>query len=176
MPSLKCTEDECLADFVLRKNTRLNNPGACSLEFQSIMQILTECMLKWDIKSKSSTGKGILGTQCKHLLVQTKNKVVKHFIDTGKFGWRISIKHYEMLCLIITKTQGTKLDKHLRNISTTLSAQVMVPNFVSHTNASAKVMTKYRKLIFLKISSRRKTLSVFKKLDAKSYVTTLEEG
>ncbi len=26
------------------------------------MQILTECMLKWDIKSISSTGKGILGT------------------------------------------------------------------------------------------------------------------
>ena len=25
------------------------------------MQILTECMLKWDVKSKSSTGKGILG-------------------------------------------------------------------------------------------------------------------
>jgi len=62
LPSLKCTEDKCLADFVLRKNARLNNPGACSLEFQSIMQILTECMLKWDIKSKSSTGKGILGT------------------------------------------------------------------------------------------------------------------
>ena len=110
------------------------------------------------------------------MLAQTKNKVVKHFIDTGKFGWRISIKHYKMLCLIITKTQGTKLDKHLRNISTTLSAQVMVPNFVSHTNASAKVMTKYQKLIFLKISSRRKTLSVFEKLDTKSYVTTLEEG
>ncbi len=26
------------------------------------MQILTECMLKRDVKSKSSTGKGILGT------------------------------------------------------------------------------------------------------------------
>ncbi len=26
------------------------------------MQILTECMLKWDIKSQSSTGKGILRT------------------------------------------------------------------------------------------------------------------
>ncbi len=62
LPSLKCTEDECLADFVLRKNVRLNNPGACSLEFQSVMQVLTEHMLKWDIKSKSSTGKGILGT------------------------------------------------------------------------------------------------------------------
>jgi hypothetical protein len=51
-----------IADFVLRKKMRLNNLGACSLEFQSVMQILTECMLKWDIKSKSSTGKGILGT------------------------------------------------------------------------------------------------------------------
>jgi hypothetical protein len=101
-------------------------------------------MLKWDIKSKSSKGKGLLGT------VRAFAGADEDFIDTGKFGWRISIKHYKMLCLIITKTQGTKLDKHLRNISTTLSAQAMVPNFVSHTNASAKVMTKYRKLIFLK--------------------------
>jgi hypothetical protein len=62
LPSLRCTEDECIAGFVLRKNARLNNPGACSLKFQSVMQILTECMLKWDVKSKSSTGKGILGT------------------------------------------------------------------------------------------------------------------
>jgi hypothetical protein len=37
-------------------------PGACSLEFQSIMQILTKCMLRWDTKTQSSRGKGILGT------------------------------------------------------------------------------------------------------------------
>jgi hypothetical protein len=79
-----------------------------------------------------------------------------------------------MLCLIIPTTQGRKLDKHLRNILTTLSAQVMAPNFVSHTNASAKVMKKYQKLKFLKISSRRKTLNVLEKLDTKSYVTMLE--
>ncbi len=121
---------------------RFNNPGTCSLEFQSVMQILTECMLKRDIKSKSSKEREY-SEQCEHLLAQTKNKVVKHFIDTDKFGWRISIKHYKMLCLIVTKTQGTKLNKYLRNILTTLSAQVMVPNFASHTNASAKVMTKY---------------------------------
>ncbi len=37
-------------------------PGACSLEFQSVMQILTKCMLRWDTKTQSSTkGKGILG-------------------------------------------------------------------------------------------------------------------
>ena len=60
--SLKCTEDECLADFVLRKNARLDNPGACSIEFQSFMQILTERMLKWDAKNKTSKGIGILET------------------------------------------------------------------------------------------------------------------
>jgi hypothetical protein len=62
LPLLKCSEEDCLADFVLRKDARLNNPGACSLEFQSVMQILTEHMLKWDTKTKTSTGKGILGT------------------------------------------------------------------------------------------------------------------
>jgi hypothetical protein len=59
---LKCSEKDCPADFVLRKDARLNNPGACSLEFKSVMQILTEHMLKWDTKTKTSTGKGILGT------------------------------------------------------------------------------------------------------------------
>ncbi len=62
LPSLKCSEEHCIADFILWKDGRLKNPGGCSLEFQSIMQILTECLLKWDIKTKSSTGKGILGT------------------------------------------------------------------------------------------------------------------
>ncbi len=59
---LKFSEEDCFADFVLRKDARLNNPGAYSLEFQSFMQIFTEHMLKWDTKTKTSTGKGILGT------------------------------------------------------------------------------------------------------------------
>jgi hypothetical protein len=37
-------------------------PGACSLEFQSVMQILTKCMLRWDTKTQSFNGKGILCT------------------------------------------------------------------------------------------------------------------
>ncbi len=52
--------------------------------------------------------------QCGHLLAPTKNMVIKHFIATGKFGWKISTNHYEMLCLIRTTTQGKKLDKHLK--------------------------------------------------------------
>jgi hypothetical protein len=35
--------------------------GACSVEFQSVMQILTKCMLRWDTKTQSSKVKGILG-------------------------------------------------------------------------------------------------------------------
>ncbi len=33
LPLLKCSEEDCLADFVLRKDARLNNTGACSLKF-----------------------------------------------------------------------------------------------------------------------------------------------
>jgi hypothetical protein len=62
LPSLQCSEADCFADFVLQKDIRLNHPGAYSLEFQSVMQILMECMLRWDVKNKTARGKGILGT------------------------------------------------------------------------------------------------------------------
>ncbi len=61
LPNLKYSEENCLADFVLRRDTRMKYPGACSLEFQSVMQIFTKCMLRWDTKT-SSRKKGILGT------------------------------------------------------------------------------------------------------------------
>jgi hypothetical protein len=57
LPNLKCSEEKCLADFVLQRDTRLQYPGACSLEFQSVMQILTKCMLRWDTKKQSPKGK-----------------------------------------------------------------------------------------------------------------------
>ena len=61
---MKCSEEECIADFVIRKETRLKYPGACSFEFQSVMDIFTLILLKWDCKTKKSTGRGILGTVC----------------------------------------------------------------------------------------------------------------
>ncbi len=61
LPNLYCSEEDCLADFVLRRDPRMKYPGACSLEFQSVMQILTTCILRWDTKTQSSKGKGILG-------------------------------------------------------------------------------------------------------------------
>ncbi len=54
LPNLKCSEEDCLADFGLQRDTRLKYPGACLLEFQSVMQILTKCMLRLDTKIQSS--------------------------------------------------------------------------------------------------------------------------
>ncbi len=62
LPNLKCSEENCLAYFVLQRDMRMKYPGACSLEFQSVMKILTKCTLRWDTKTQSSKGKGILGT------------------------------------------------------------------------------------------------------------------
>jgi hypothetical protein len=47
---------------VLRRDARIKYLGACSLEFQSVMQFLTECLLKRDTKKHTSKGKGILRT------------------------------------------------------------------------------------------------------------------
>jgi hypothetical protein len=59
---LKCSEEDCIAAFKIRKETRLKYQGAFSLEFQSVMDIFTSHLLKWDVKTKTSTEQGILGT------------------------------------------------------------------------------------------------------------------
>ena len=55
-------DDACLADFVFRKSYRLRYPGACSLEYQSVVQIVIESLFQWDIKAQKAKGPGVLGT------------------------------------------------------------------------------------------------------------------
>ena len=62
LPSLKGSEEACLAKFVLSRDARIKYPGPCSLEFQCVMQILTECLLKVDTKRQTSKRKEILVT------------------------------------------------------------------------------------------------------------------
>ena len=85
LPLLKGSEEDCIANFVLQKDARISYPGACSLEFQSIMQILTECLLKWDTKTQTATGKGILGTLTAFATAD-EEQGLKHCIDIGKYG------------------------------------------------------------------------------------------
>jgi len=54
-------DGECLADFKIRVTKRLKYPGACSLEYQNLKQIIIETLLQWDTKNQRAKGKGILG-------------------------------------------------------------------------------------------------------------------
>ncbi|KAL7451819.1 hypothetical protein ACHAWC_004215 [Mediolabrus comicus] len=51
---------ECEASFVLRKKIRSSYPGACSLVYQHLMQIVTECLIGWDPKTQSGR-QGVFG-------------------------------------------------------------------------------------------------------------------
>lgn len=62
LPDINCSDESCIADFNLRKKDRITYPGACSLEYQSIIQILIEDLLQWDPVGQKAKGKGVLGT------------------------------------------------------------------------------------------------------------------
>ena len=52
--------DDCKASFNVRKNARSDYPGACSLVYQHLMQIVTECLIGWDPKTQSGR-QGVFG-------------------------------------------------------------------------------------------------------------------
>ena len=60
LPPLDSSEAECIADLTLRKRVRRKYPGACSLEFQSAMQIALECLFRWD-PGRQKGKRGIFG-------------------------------------------------------------------------------------------------------------------
>lgn len=52
--------EDCVGDFNIRKKERIMYPGACSLMYQHLMQIVTECLIGWD--PKTNTGRrGVFG-------------------------------------------------------------------------------------------------------------------
>ena len=61
MPSLDATEEECIADFTIRKENRLDFPGACSLNFEGVMQIILSELLAWDSDKQEGSEDGIVG-------------------------------------------------------------------------------------------------------------------
>ena len=55
------SEDDCLLEIKLRKETRLKYPGACALEYEHVMSVFLEDLLQWD-KKKCAKRPGVLGT------------------------------------------------------------------------------------------------------------------
>ena len=54
-------QNECIADLLFRSKLRLDNPGACAREYNSIMQIVMECLIGWNFNLKKQTSYGIFG-------------------------------------------------------------------------------------------------------------------
>mmetsp|Transcript_16303 Transcript_16303/g.26773 ORF Transcript_16303/g.26773 Transcript_16303/m.26773 type:complete len:201 (+) Transcript_16303:985-1587(+) len=51
---------DCIASFDLRKRIRRLYPGACSLVYQHLMHVITECLIGWN--TKTQTGRmGVFG-------------------------------------------------------------------------------------------------------------------
>jgi hypothetical protein len=62
LPQANMEPNECIADLLLRSKLRLDNPGACAREYNSIMQIIIiECLIGWNLKLKKQTSLGIFG-------------------------------------------------------------------------------------------------------------------
>jgi hypothetical protein len=98
-------------------------PGACSLEFKSVMQILTKCMLRWDTKTQSSKGKGILG---RVLVFSGADEEQGHKTRHCRQIWAQELNQTLQDCLFDTDATKRKMQKkHSANISTMLLVQVM---------------------------------------------------
>ena len=61
MSSLDCTDAECVTDFELQRDTRQLYPGACALEYESIVQVLIKALFGWDSQKREGEA-GVFGT------------------------------------------------------------------------------------------------------------------
>ena len=117
---------------MLRRDARMSNPGACSLEFQNVMQILTECLLKWDTKTQSSKGKGILGT-----VITFAGADEEQGRKTLHRHWQIWVKEIDQNirdCLFHKddKTRLEARDTFIKHIDDVLSADYGSDLYISH--------------------------------------------
>ena len=110
----------------------MSNPGACSLEFQNVMQILTECLLKWDTKTQLSKGKGILGT-----VIAFAGADEEQGHKTLHRHWQIWVKEIDQNirdCLFHKddKTRLEARDTFLKHIDDVISADYGSDLYISH--------------------------------------------
>ena len=84
LPNLRDWDDEdhmreCIVNFELRKKVRSLYPGACSLVYQHLMQIVLECLIGWDPNTHSGRS-GVFGVPEAH------SRTGRLSMVTGKYG------------------------------------------------------------------------------------------
>jgi hypothetical protein len=100
LPLLKCSDQECIADFQLQKDIRLNHPCTCSLEFQNVMQIITDrktlyCHWQIWVKEIDQTLRIFLFHEDMCVKNTARNIFCKHIVTviTGSYGSEFCITH-----------------------------------------------------------------------------------
>jgi hypothetical protein len=61
LPQIGMEENEVIADILLRPKMQIDNPGVCAREYNSMMQIIMECLVRWDFMAKKQGQPGIFG-------------------------------------------------------------------------------------------------------------------
>jgi hypothetical protein len=61
LPQPTSDESDLIADFHFWSKLRIDNPGACAREYNSIMQIIMEALIGWNFKEKKQMSLGIFG-------------------------------------------------------------------------------------------------------------------
>jgi len=52
LPQTNMEQNECIADLLFRSKLKCDNPGACTLKYNFIMQIIMEFLIGWNFKLK----------------------------------------------------------------------------------------------------------------------------
>ena len=109
---------------------RSNFPGACSLEFESIMQVVIEHLFGWNIKKQRSKGRGIFGvaeafggsteeqnraTLHEHMIVHVRNfhklrQLLFSVDDAEQLAAREELKKYVTLVMCATFGDSTEVE------------------------------------------------------------------
>jgi hypothetical protein len=61
LPKPNTSENECVACMLFTSQIRTENPGACAWEFNSLRDIVMECLIGWDCKKGKQVRNGIFG-------------------------------------------------------------------------------------------------------------------
>jgi hypothetical protein len=99
MPSIDCAESELIGDFQIRKKTRLMYPGACSLEYQSIVQITLKILFGWDSMNQEGLD-GIIGQLLAYAIAHEEQGENTIYLVTFEFTTFIYCSHLHCLITI----------------------------------------------------------------------------
>jgi hypothetical protein len=61
LPQMDMDPSDCIADLLYGSKLRIDNPGACAREYNSIMQIIMESLIGWNFDLRKQTSLVIFG-------------------------------------------------------------------------------------------------------------------